>query len=133
VNKPLVAFIILGIITSHLILLLNYNPPLKIWRIDQIEYKKEGTICSNIPFVYIYFADKAPCYLLSYFQLPLGKRNITSLLKEIEVNHCNYVYIFTHPDFPIAKKEVEYLSQTFNVKILNTGNNFYPVLEIEIT
>jgi hypothetical protein len=132
VEKPLVVFIILGIIISHLILLLNYNPPLKIWRIDQIEYKKEGTICSNIPFVYIYFADKAPCHLLSYFQLPIEKRNITFLIKEIEANHCNYAYIFTHPDFPIVKEEVEYLLQTFNVKILNTGNNLYPVLEVEI-
>jgi len=131
-QRLLVFFLALVIVVLHLFLLLTYNPPLKVWRIDQIDYKKSGIICSNIPFVYVYFAEKAPCHLIKYFQLPIEKRGINLLREEIEVNNCDYLYIFTHPDFPVAKKEVEALSQEFNVKTLSTGSDFYPVYEVSI-
>ncbi len=131
-QKLLVFSLALVIIMLHLFLLLTYDPPLRVWRIDQIDYKKDGIICSNIPFVYIYFAEKVPCHLIKYFQLPIEKRDINPLRQEIELNGCEYLYIFTHPNFPLAKKEIKALSQEFNVKTLSTGNDFYPVYEVSV-
>ena len=101
------------------------------WRVDKIEYKQEGTVCSNFPFAYIYFTKRGPCHMIKYFDIPIEKRNILWLVESINSIKCDYVYIFTYRDTPITFNEIEFIKNNFNISILNPEDT-YPVYEVKL-
>jgi hypothetical protein len=129
-SAPLILIIVIVVIL-FLRLSLIWNINTIVWRIDKIEYKRDGTICSNFPFAYIYFTKREPCHAIWYFNIPVEKRNIPWLAESIKSTNCNYAYIFAHPNIPVTSNEITFIIRNFNTTILDTGG-IYQVYEIKL-
>jgi hypothetical protein len=125
----LIFIILTTIVFLHFFFIWERNP--SIWRVDKIEFKKEGNICSNVPFAYIYFTKREPCHLISYFNIPVERRNISWLTENIRLMKCDYVYVFTYPDISLTWEETMFILHRFNTTILDTVG-MYPVYELKI-
>jgi predicted nucleic acid-binding Zn ribbon protein len=128
----LLFFTIAIIIITYLNLFSIWNSKLSIWRADKIEFKRDGKVCSNIPFIYNYFTKRKYCTFILYFLIPVEKRDISWFVDEIRFNECEYVYIFTSPEIPpLSLEEIRFILKNFNTTIIDTGGIF-PVYEMKL-
>lgn len=121
-------FVFIGLICLSTINILTSNLWFKypVWRPEEVNYKKDGIICSNQPFIYIYI-NKVPAHLLSYFESRSRGKKLNLLEKEIE--RCNYTYLFTHREITFLQaEEIKFLNIKYKVEVHKVGD--YHVYEI---